>query len=133
MKKELSIIIFTLLVLSTNSLTCGNNCPSNTCSDCWCGETNNYINITEECSKYDWDQRCCQCIISKESGGNSNAMFKVTEKNSKTGVWQLDDTIKITTCRLKYEDRTSLCDKNINIACAYNLYQLNKLLGYWNP
>jgi len=88
--KYLVTLLF-LLTLQISSLTCGGNCPSDTCSSCWCNSTISKVSVADECKKYNWDQKCCQCIIGKESDANQKAMsVKPVETGArKTGLWQI--------------------------------------------
>ena len=36
--------------------TCGGNCPSNTCTDCYCGTSASYVDIASWCSQHSWNQ-----------------------------------------------------------------------------
>lgn len=69
----LALIITTLLVSMSKSDTCGGNCPTGKCPNCFCGQTKLIVDIAAWCSKYTgWDQSCCKCIAAHESGGNAH-------------------------------------------------------------
>ena len=87
---------FTLLVLALSALTieanlCGGNCPSNNCQYCPCGNTTSLVSAATWCSKFTgWSQTSCQCIISKESASNANAMNFNTGCDVDVGLWQIN-------------------------------------------
>ena len=70
--------------------TCGGNCPSSTCPNCPCGTTKNIQDIGGWCSKYFWNQACCKCIVSHESGGNANAMHFSENQTFDIGLFQIN-------------------------------------------
>ena len=47
--------------------------------------------IQQACAQGSWDQTCCQCIVSHESGGNANAMNYNDNGSFDVGVWQIND------------------------------------------
>lgn len=62
---SIQIILFCFVVLQIKALTCGGNCPSDTCTECWCGLETKIVSIADECKKYSWNQNCCQCIMGR--------------------------------------------------------------------
>jgi hypothetical protein len=84
------LLILFLLITLTLSDSCGGNCPSGSCPTCFCGSSRNTIDIAGWCSKYGWDQGCCKCIVSHESGGNANAVGYNTDGSSDVGIWQIN-------------------------------------------
>jgi len=86
-----SVILCLLFATVVLGNTCGGNCPSNDCSSCPCGTTRSVVNIADECAKYsDWNQKCCQCIVDHESGGDANAVNENTNGSFDVGVWQIN-------------------------------------------
>ena len=76
-----------LLAISM-AATCGGNCPSGKCSTCYCGTSTSYVDIASSCSQFSgWSQTCCQCIVKKESGGNSHAQLHNTNGSEDVGLW----------------------------------------------
>ena len=71
-----SKVLILLLGFSIYALanTCGGNCPSGSCTTCYCGSSESYVDIAANCAKFSgWSQACCQCIVRHESGGNAHA------------------------------------------------------------
>ena len=66
------ILLFVILIGQINSLTCGGNCPDNSCTTCVCGSVKNVMPIDNFCySSREWDSTCCRCIVARTSGGNA--------------------------------------------------------------
>jgi hypothetical protein len=53
------------------------------------------LDIATWCSKHTWNQNCCKCIVSHESGGNAHVVTYNTNGSSDVGLW------KINTVRLR--------------------------------
>lgn len=70
----MKVAILILLVALVFANNCGGNCPSGRCQGCQCGATKNIQDIATWCAKYNWNQKCCKCIIAHGSGGNANYM-----------------------------------------------------------
>jgi hypothetical protein len=84
------MLIFALALADS----CGGNCPSGGCPNCYCGYSKNIVDIGGWCSKYGWDQGCCRCIVSHESGGNANALNYNSNGSTDVGLWQVNDVNK---------------------------------------
>lgn len=70
--KVLLALMLLLAVAFADS--CGGNCPSGKCPVCHCGSTKLMEDIATWCAKHSgWNQSCCKCIVSHESGGNAHA------------------------------------------------------------
>ena len=96
---------------------CGGNCPSGNCESCICPPPH-YEDIAAACSRYTgWDQRCCQCIISHESGGNSHAQLHDSDGTNDIGLWQIN-TVNWGQCN----NGNPPCDVNQNLECAKKVY-----------
>lgn len=78
----LLLLFFATIAAAT---TCGGNCPDNSCKSCVCPTTPDIINVTEWCGKYDWDQSCCQCMVTYLSKGN--ARQQQDQQMNRTGAW----------------------------------------------
>ncbi len=67
-------ILFIICVFQVYSLTCGGNCPSNSCPYCSCGNTTSYIDINKYCemmiANTNASINCCKCVIGQSSRGN---------------------------------------------------------------
>lgn len=61
MKTILTIFLLLSIVLADS---CGGNCPSGKCPSCVCGTTKSIQDIATWCSKHNWNQACCKCIVS---------------------------------------------------------------------
>lgn len=81
--KACLILLLLALALQTSSLSCGGNCPTDTCEQCPCGNQTNYINVNDYCnlmtSGTNASINCCKCIIQITSKGNE----KYSEEYSK--------------------------------------------------
>ena len=99
--------------------TCGGDCPSGDCPSCPCGTAVNQQDVATWCAKWGgWDQGCCQCIMSHESGGNANAANYNTDATFDVGLWQINQ-INWNNCA----GGNAPCDPNANLQCAIDIYQ----------
>ena len=89
----MKVIVLILLLTLALADTCGGNCPSGKCKTCYCGTSKKMVDISSWCSKYSWNQACCKCIASHESGGNANAMNYNTNGSYDVGLWQINNVI----------------------------------------
>jgi|688.fasta_scaffold1206719_1 hypothetical protein len=83
-------IVLLLLVALAFADSCGGNCPSGRCPTCYCGTTKSVLDIAAWCAKYSWNQNCCKCIVSHESGGNANALNYNSNASTDVGLWQIN-------------------------------------------
>ena len=114
----MKLILLTLAILAIALAdTCGGNCPSGRCPSCPCGTSPNRADISGWCAKYGWDQNCCRCIVSHESGGNANAMLFNTNGSYDVGFWQIND-FNWGQCN----GGNPPCDLNQNLNCAIKVY-----------
>lgn len=88
------LLILSVLVLVILADSCGGNCPSGNCPTCFCGTSKNVVDIGTWCAKYGWNQACCKCIVSHESGGNGNAVGHNTDGSNDVGLWQINTVRK---------------------------------------
>jgi hypothetical protein len=86
---KLIIALFLVFVVAFAD-SCGGNCPSGKCPNCYCGTSKNVVDIATWCSKYSWSQSCCKCIVSHESGGNAHALNYNTNGSTDVGLWQIN-------------------------------------------
>ena len=99
MKSFRFLLFFTAMLVLTLNDTCGGaNCPTGKCPTCYCGRTTNFLDIAEWCSKYSWNQACCKCIVSYESGGNANALNYNNNGTTWVGLWQIN-TVRLKVLR----------------------------------
>ena len=99
--------------------TCGSNCPSKTCTSCPCGNKPLMLNIASECIKYSgWSQACCNCIASRESSGNANAMHQNPTGTLDVGLWQINQ-INWASCN----GGAAPCSITANRNCAQKVWQ----------
>lgn len=115
MKILLTLFLLTTLVLSDS---CGGNCPSGRCTNCFCGNTKLMEDIATWCGKYSWEQACCKCIVSHESGGNAHAMNHNSDGSTDVGLWQVNN-VNWGSCNNGHAP----CDPNQNLNCAIKVYQ----------
>ena len=94
----MKIIVLLLLVTIILADSCGGNCPSGHCPTCYCGTSKKVVDISSWCSKHNWSQSCCKCIVSHESGGNANALNYNSNKSTDVGLWQIN-TVYVTLYR----------------------------------
>lgn len=98
--------------------TCGGNCPSGRCTSCKCPATPKHVDIASACSKFSgWNQKCCQCIISHESGGNQYAQLENTNGSNDVGLWQVN-SMNWASCN----GGRAPCDLNENLQCAKKVF-----------
>jgi hypothetical protein len=86
----MKIAIVLLLVALALADSCGGNCPSGKCPTCYCGTAKRMEDIATWCAKYSWNQNCCKCIVSHESGGNAHALNYNTNASTDVGLWQIN-------------------------------------------
>lgn len=82
------LLCFILVVALCDS--CGGNCISGNCPSCPCGSDKKIVNISVWCARYSWNQNCCKCIVSHESGGNANAMSYRSYGAFSVGLMQIE-------------------------------------------
>lgn len=97
---------------------CGGNCPSGKCPSCPCGTTKNMQDIATWCGKHSWNQACCKCIVSHESGGNAHATNYNSNGSTDVGLWQIN-SINWGGC----SGGKAPCDPTQNLNCAIKVYQ----------
>ena len=112
------VILLALVLAIVFADTCGGNCPSGRCPSCPCGTDRAMADIGEWCGKYGWNQACCRCIVSHESGGNSHAMLFNTNGSYDVGFWQIND-FNWNACN----GGNPPCDLQSNLNCAIKVYQ----------
>ena len=114
-------VILLALGLSSNADDCGGNCPGG-CDECFCGTSKSYVDISEWCSKYSWDQSNCECIMQNESGGNKNALYQNNNGpypgSYDLGLWQIND-FNWDACN----GGRAPCDPTENLNCAIAVYK----------
>mmetsp|Transcript_23363 Transcript_23363/g.27084 ORF Transcript_23363/g.27084 Transcript_23363/m.27084 type:complete len:136 (+) Transcript_23363:85-492(+) len=102
-----------LLIVAVTAETCNGNCPGGRCPNCPCGRSPAHQDAASWCAKFGgWDQRCCQCIIQHESGGNANAMNFNDNGSFDVGLWQINK-INWGVC-----GGAPPCDTEANFQCA---------------
>ena len=84
------LLVVVLLLALAFADSCGGNCPSGRCPTCYCGTSKKMVDIASWCSKYSWNQACCKCIVSHESGGNANALNYNSNASTDAGLWQIN-------------------------------------------
>ena len=106
-----------LIACAVSADHCGGNCPGGKCPSCPCGTTPSHVDIPTVCKKYSWDQRCCQCVVKAESGGNAHAMNYNANGSFDVGVFQINNT-NWGQC----SGGKAPCDVDPNVACAIKVY-----------
>lgn len=96
---------------------CGGNCPSGKCHTCYCGTSKLAEDIATWCAKHNWNQACCKCIVSHESGGNAHAMNYNSNGSTDVGLWQIN-SINWGSCNGGHAP----CDPTQNLNCAVKVY-----------
>lgn len=86
-------ILLVVLVAVAFADSCGGNCPSGKCPTCYCGTNKSMQDIATWCAKYSWNQACCKCIVSHESGGNANALNYNSNSSTDVGLWQINTVL----------------------------------------
>ena len=87
----MKVIVVLLLIALALADSCGGNCPSGKCPTCFCGTSKNMQDIATWCAKYSWNQACCKCVVSHESGGNAHALNYNTNGSTDVGLWQINN------------------------------------------
>jgi hypothetical protein len=113
-----TIIMGLLAVSLAFADSCGGNCPSGKCPSCPCGSTKKQEDITAWCSKHNWNVNCCKCIVSHESGGDSNAVNYNSNNTFDIGLWQINQ-VNWPSC----SGGQPPCDPTKNLNCAVHLYE----------
>ena len=111
------IVLICLIFALAFADTCGGNCPSGKCPSCPCGTSKLMADITGWCAKYNWNQACCKCIVSHESGGNAHAMLYNTNNTYDVGFWQINQ-VNWGQCN----GGSAPCDLQPNLNCAIKVY-----------
>ena len=114
----MKLVIFLALAICIMANSCGGNCPSGGCPSCLCGTTTSPQSISFWCSKYTWNQSCCQCVMNKESGGNANALNYNTNGSYDVGLWQINQ-MNWGQCN----GGSVPCDPTKNLNCAIDVYK----------
>ncbi len=115
----MKILLFFAIIFGISlANNCGGNCPTGTCPSCPCGTTKNMQDMSFWCSKYNWNQNCCKCIMSHESGGNANTMsWMTTTNNFYIGLFLIDPGVWG-----KCSSGKPPCDPQANTNCAMVYY-----------
>lgn len=111
------LICFALILALSLADTCGGNCPGGKCPSCPCGTTKNMQDIGAWCGKYGWNQACCKCIVSHESGGNAAAMNYNPNGTFDVGLFQINH-INWAGCN----GGNPPCSADANYHCAVYIY-----------
>lgn len=114
----LALVSATFALSLHQASTCGGNCPSNSCPSCPCGTSKNILDISTWCAKHNWNQACCKCIVSHESGGNANAMNYNSNGSFDVGFWQINK-VNWGQC----SGGQAPCGIQQNLDCAKKVYQ----------
>ena len=114
----MKLFVLALIVALALADTCGGNCPGGACPNCPCGTSRSTADIDGWCGKYGWNQGCCKCIVSHESGGNTNAMNYNSNGSFDVGFWQIND-FNWNAC----SGGNPPCDLQSNLNCAIKVYQ----------
>ena len=119
---SLLVIIFLCSIAVSVADKCSGNCPSGSCSNCYCGTKTNFQSAATWCSKYkEWDQKCCQCIVQAESKGNANAVnYNANAGNGSydVGLFQIN-SFNWKACN----GGVAPCDVNDNLQCAIKVWK----------
>lgn len=127
MNNYLKLALLLVFVLQVHALTCGSNCPSNTCDNCICGTAKSSVS-SANCSKYAWNQNCCKCIVTKISTWNKHYMTKAFSF-LEVGLFGIDED-DAEECNMS---TSSLCNYGDNLKCAYEQYvDFGKTWAYWD-
>ena len=129
MKTALIIALFALLTVSVFAGSkCGGNCPGGRCPSCPCGQSARRENAAQWCAKFSgWNQKCCQCIIHHESGGNGNSMNYNTNGSFDVGLWQINKV------NWKLCGSAPPCNTKANFECAKKVWAIGgKSFRLWS-
>lgn len=118
MMKLKTLLILSVICILAMSDSCGGNCPSGKCPTCFCSTNKSMQDIAYWCDQYSWDKKCCQCIVSHESGGNAHAINYNTNGSTDVGLWQINN-INWGQC----SEGKAPCDPKVNLNCAIEIYK----------
>lgn len=118
MMKLTTLLILSVICILAMSDSCGGNCPSGKCPTCFCSTNKSMQDIAYWCDQYSWDKKCCQCIVSHESGGNAHAINYNTNGSTDVGLWQINN-INWGQC----SEGKAPCDPKVNLNCAIEIYK----------
>ena len=76
-----------------------------------------YVDAATWCAKHSWNQACCRCVISKESGGNAHACHRNSNGSIDAGLWQINQ-MNWASC----SGGSAPCDPSSNLNCAIKVY-----------
>ena len=117
-------IVLVLLISYSVCDLCGGNCPDDSCPTCPCGNSANKVDITDICSQYSWDHKCCECIANLESAGNANIVDYYAGKDDGSEGPSYDvGVFKINSFNWdECSGGLAPCDPNANLKCAQMVY-----------
>ena len=98
---------------------CGGNCLEKNCPSCPCGNKPNPVNIGPICTRYNWNQICCHCIVKAESNGNTNSMKYVQGKGFYVGLFHINQMY----WQICNKEKPP-CEELTNAICAIQVYQM---------
>eukprot|EP00826_Nyctotherus_ovalis_P025725 TRINITY_DN1997_c0_g3_i1.p1 TRINITY_DN1997_c0_g3~~TRINITY_DN1997_c0_g3_i1.p1 ORF type:complete len:136 (+),score=13.53 TRINITY_DN1997_c0_g3_i1:164-571(+) len=119
-------LILCLLIANIFANKCGGNCPGGRCPSCPCGTQRSVVDIGATCRRYSWNQRCCNCVVGRESSGNAHAMNYNRNRTFDVGIFQINQ-IHWGHCN----GGKAPCDANTNLHCGIRVYQ--RAGNRWNP
>jgi hypothetical protein len=111
-----TLFLLALIFVVSLADTCGGNCPGGKCPNCPCGTTKNMQDIACWCQQYSWNQNCCKCIVSHESGGNANAMNYNPNSTFDVGLFQINQA------HWGCNGGNHPCGAQANFNCAVKMY-----------
>ena len=122
-----TVLAFILLVSAILAGNCGGNCPGNNCPSCPCGNTKKMVDIAAICKKHNWDQKCCNCIVKHESGGNAhavnyNARLSDDSEEEMPGSSLDVGVFQINSINWSCSGGKAPCDEEENLKCAVRIY-----------
>ena len=119
------LLIVSAILVSCLADKCGGNCLSAECPECTCGNTPNYVTIEHICSKLSWNQSCCKCVLSRENGGNANAIKYTPKRNYDLGLFMINHFFWLT-----HQCEGHPCEPEANAKCAFEAYKDKKSFSW---
>ncbi len=112
----LAVLLFAVQAFADR---CGGNCPSGGCPSCPCGNSAAKVDVNHWCAQYSgWNQNCCRCIMSHESGGNGHAANYNRDGTFDVGMFQINKR-NWASCSGGHAP----CDANTNLQCAIKVWK----------
>jgi hypothetical protein len=88
------LVLMSGVLVHSQDQSCGGNCPSDNCPECYCGNTTRPVSAAHYCALYNnWSMACCECLVQMEAQGNANAVaYNNHQEYSNVGLWMIQES-----------------------------------------